>query len=431
MAVLAKKPHVAHNGMTLVLSTGRNLVPHSQPAAGAPVRADADALIVGAGPAGLYAAYYAGFRGLSVVVMDSLPEIGGQVSAMYPEKLIYDVAGFPAIRGRDLIAGLAAQAGRYAPRYLLGEEACSLEYTGGVPVVTTSSGSRVRAGFVVVTGGIGRFTPRRLPALASFEGRGVAYFVPRPEDYRDADVVVVGGGDSAFDWVLTLAPLARSVTLVHRRETFRAHEALVRQVRELSVPVITSAEVVAACGDGCIEAVDVADRRSGEVRRLKAQGVVAALGFTADIRVLEAWGLKVTGRHLPVDTTMATNLDRVYAAGDITDYPGKVRLISVGFGEAATAVNNAVAALDPGAGLFPGHSSDLPGQPDDISPQSGDIPARPGGSPARPGSAEGRSGDVPARPGGSPARPGGRARCAGSGRAHLNGSGRAPSIDAA
>ena len=322
--------------------------------------ADVDALIVGAGPAGLYAAYYAGFRGLSVAVLDSLPEIGGQVSAMYPEKLLYDVAGFPAIRGRDLIAGLAEQAGRYGPRYLLGEEARSLAYDDdGRPVVTTSAGLTVRARFVVVTGGIGTFTPRPLTALAPFEGKGLAYFVPRPEEYRDRDVVIVGGGDSAFDWALTLSPVARSVTVVHRREAFRAHEALVAQVAGLGIPVITSAELTAASGDGGIEAVDVYRKRSKETTRLKAQAVVAALGFTADISALESWGLDTGQRRIVVDTTMATSLDRVYAAGDITEYPGKVRLIAVGFGEAATAVNNAAAALDPEAPLFPGHSSDL------------------------------------------------------------------------
>jgi len=320
---------------------------------------DVDALIVGAGPVGLYAAYYAGFRGRSVAVMDSLPEIGGQVSAMYPEKLIYDIAGLPAVRGRDLIAALAEQAGQYGPEYLLGKEARFLRYAGGTPVVTTSSGLRVRARFIVVTGGIGTFTPRRLQALAGFEDRGLAYFVPRPEEYRGRDVVIVGGGDSAFDWALSLSPVARSVTVVHRRETFRAHEALVRRVLDLAVPVVTNAELAGATGDGWIDAVEVLHKRTRERSRLSAQAVVAALGFTADISALESWGLAVSDRRLLVDTAMATNLDRVYAAGDITEYPGKVRLISVGFGEAATAVNNAVAALDPAAPLFPGHSSDL------------------------------------------------------------------------
>jgi thioredoxin reductase (NADPH) len=170
-----------------------------------------------------------------------------------------------------------------------------LIYDDGAPVVTASSGLRVRARFVVVTSGIGTFAPRPLDALAGYENKGLAYFVPRPEDYRDRDVVIVGGGDSAFDWAVTLSPIARSVTIVHRNERFRVHEALVAQVRDIGVPVVTSAEVV------------------------------AALGFAADIGALESWGLRVTDRRLAVGTTMATSLDRVYAAGDITDYPGKPR----------------------------------------------------------------------------------------------------------
>jgi ferredoxin/flavodoxin---NADP+ reductase len=335
------------------------------PAAARAAQADVDALIIGAGPAGLYAAYYAGFRGLSAGIMDSLPGIGGQVSAMYPEKLVYDVAGFPAVRGRDLVAALAEQAGQYRPRYLLGQQARDLEDAGDRLIVTSAAGLRVAARFVVITGGIGTFTPRRLPVLAEFEDRGVAYFVPRPDEYQGQDVAILGGGDSAFDWAVTLAPLARSVTLVHRRDRFRAHEALVAQVAGLPVPVLTSAEVVAAHGNGRLEAIDVLDKRSRAVRRLRVQAVVAALGFTADIEPLQAWGLEIADRKIAVDTTMAASRDRVYAAGDITVYPGKVRLISVGFGEAATAVNNALVRLDPAASLFPGHSSDLaPPRPD-------------------------------------------------------------------
>jgi thioredoxin reductase (NADPH) len=319
-----------------------------------------DVLVVGAGPTGLYAAYYAGFRGLRVALMDSLEELGGQITAMYPEKLIYDVAGFPAIRGRDLVSGLVAQAGRFDPVHLLGHEARTLETAGDGVRVTTSRGTRVECGAVIITGGIGPFTPRPLPAGAGYEGRGLAYFVPRLADHAGKDVVVVGGGDSAFDWAESLRGLARSVTLVHRRDRFRAHPGTVRRVLDGDVRMITHVEVERLRGEGWVEAADVRDVRSGETITLKAQSVIAALGFLADLGPLLTWGLRLEGRQIVVDTRMATNLDRVYAAGDIADYPGKVRLISVGFGEAATAVNNAAIAIDPTADIFPGHSTDFP-----------------------------------------------------------------------
>lgn len=323
------------------------------------MQATVDVLVVGAGPVGLYAAYCAGFRDLSVALIDSLPEPGGQVSALYPEKMIYDIAGYPAVRGRDLVHNLVAQAGRFSPAFLLGQSAEALHrQDDGTLEVTTSSGQVVRSRAIVVTGGIGTFTPRPLPVGAEFEGKGLSYFVPRLDEHAGRDVVIVGGGDSAFDWALSLQPIARSVTLVHRRETFRAHEYTVRQVREAGVPILTSSTVAAIRGDGQVAEIDVAHVKTKAVCTLPAQSVVAALGFLADLGALETWGLQIQGRRIEVDSRMATSVPGVYAAGDIADYPGKVRLISVGFGEAATAVNNAAVTLDPGAELFPGHSTE-------------------------------------------------------------------------
>ncbi|MEU6141685.1 NAD(P)/FAD-dependent oxidoreductase [Streptomyces sp. NPDC047081] len=320
---------------------------------------ETDILIIGAGPAGLYGAYYAGFRGLSVTVMDVLPQAGGQISAMYPEKPIFDIAGFPAVRGRDLVANLVAQAEPYGPRHLLGHRAAELTYDSDRrPVVRSDQGALVRAGAVVVTGGVGTFTPRPLPAGEEFLGRGQVYFVPDPAEHTGHDVVVVGGGDSAFDWAAVLAPLARSVRLVHRTARFRAHRASVEKVRGLGVEVITDTEVSALHGTTHVERVEVRHRTTGATRELPARTVVAALGFVADLGPLQHWGLELTARRITVDTRMATNLPRVFAAGDITDYPGKVRLIAVGFGEVATAVNNAATVIDPEAALFPGHSTE-------------------------------------------------------------------------
>ncbi|MEU5786542.1 NAD(P)/FAD-dependent oxidoreductase [Micromonospora purpureochromogenes] len=318
---------------------------------------EVDVAVIGAGPTGLFAAYYAGFRGLSVAVVDALPEPGGQITAMYPEKLILDVAGFPAVKGRDLVANLVAQAAPFHPEYLLGTRAEKLAHVDGRPVLGLAGGDQLRCGAVVITGGLGSFTPRPLPVAESFVGGGIVYFVPEPTALADRDVLIVGGGDSAFDWALTLQPLARSVTLVHRREKFRAHASTVSRVLALPVRVIVNAELTRLHGDATVTAAEITVR-GGDAETLPVDTVVAALGFTADLGPLAEWGLGLDRRHIVVDSAMATNLPRVFAAGDITEYPGKVRLIATGFGEAATAVNNAAVAIDPSAHLFPGHSSD-------------------------------------------------------------------------
>ena len=319
---------------------------------------ECDLLVIGAGPSGLYAAYYAGFRGFKVVVLDVLPEAGGQISAMYPEKDIFDIAGFPAVKGRDLVSGLLAQANQFNPTYVLGERAETLTTSEDGPVtITTNAGTTISAKAVVITGGIGSFTPRELPAGNEYVGKGLVYFVPRLEDHRDKDVVIVGGGDSAFDWAFSLHPIAKSITIVHRRDAFRAHAATIDQVRALGVNIITNSEVSAIAGDEHIESVTITNKESNESTTLSAQTVVAALGFIANIGPISDWGLDLEKRRILVDTTMQTNLPRVYAAGDITTYKGKVALISVGFGEAGLAVNNATPYIDATQGVFPGHST--------------------------------------------------------------------------
>ncbi|MEV6911341.1 NAD(P)/FAD-dependent oxidoreductase [Amycolatopsis sp. NPDC051071] len=316
-----------------------------------------DLVIIGAGPTGLFAAYYAGFRGLSMAVVDSLPEAGGQVTAMYPEKMIYDVGGFAEIRGRDLVQGLLDQTAPWKPTYLLGRKAEKLESVEGGITVTLDGGQVLRAGAVLITAGIGEFTPRPLPAGDGWLGRGMVHFVPALQAHAGQHVVVVGGGDSAFDWVLALHPVAASVTLVHRRARFRAAESIVRQARELGVRIVTDAEVTRFFDrDGALAEVEI--QVKGEATEvLPADSVVAALGFTADLGPIESWGLQIDHRAIAVDSTMATPRERVYAAGDVAAYPGKVKLIATGFGEAATAVNNIAVMLDPDAHLFPGHSS--------------------------------------------------------------------------
>jgi ferredoxin/flavodoxin---NADP+ reductase len=319
---------------------------------------DVDLAIIGAGPAGLYAAYYAGFRGLTTALIDSLPEPGGQVAALYPEKLIFDVAGFPAVKGQELIERCVDQAAPYDPVYLLNNRAEQLEAAeGGSFVVTTHRGIRVSTKAVLITGGIGTFTPRPLPDGQEFEGRGLVYFVRELETMRGEDVLIVGGGDSACDWALNLEGIARSITLIHRRDRFRAHEDSVAKLYASSVRVMTFTEVARIEGEDGVERVEVFNNQTDEREVLEVNKVVAALGFKSDLGPLKSWDVKIDGRNVLVDTRMETNIPGVFAAGDITEYEGKVRLISVGFGEAATAVNNAAVYIDPDARVFPGHSS--------------------------------------------------------------------------
>jgi ferredoxin/flavodoxin---NADP+ reductase len=315
-----------------------------------------DLVIVGAGPVGLFGAYYAGVRTLSTAVLDSLEEPGGQITAMYPEKSIFDVAGFPAIRGRDLVEQLLAQAEPFSPSYLLGQQAVGLERGEGSFAITSSTGQRIECRAIVITGGIGTFTPRPLPTGGEFLGRGLVHFVPDPSVYAGQNVVVVGGGDSALDWALMLEPIASSVSVIHRRDQFRAHPHSVELLKASTVRMLTTAQISAVRGDPYVTEVDV--DVAGELHTLPCEKLVAALGFTANLGPLMEWGIDIRKRNIMVDTQGQTTVPGIYAAGDIVDYPGKVKLIATGFGEVATAVNNAAAYLNPHVSAFPGHLSD-------------------------------------------------------------------------
>lgn len=318
-----------------------------------------DLLFVGAGPVGLFGACCAGFRGLTTALIDALPEVGGQVQAIYPEKSIYDIAGLPGVQGQQLIRNLTQQAEEFAPTHLLSQQADTLERLPTGWRVTTSTNVVVDARAVVITSGVGAVTPRPLAVGEAFLGRGLRYFVPRLDVLDDKDVVVVGGGDSAVDWALAALPRARSVKLVHRRKQFRAHEHSVRLLRESACELLLDADVAKICGDSQVERVVVKVASESFVREIKAQVVVASLGFLMNLGPVANWGLELEGRSIKVDSTMRTSLPNIFAAGDAATFDGKVKLIAVGFGEVATAVNNAAVALDPSASLAPGHSSDL------------------------------------------------------------------------
>ncbi|WP_431878918.1 NAD(P)/FAD-dependent oxidoreductase [Amycolatopsis sacchari] len=323
---------------------------------------DTDVLIIGAGPSGLFASYYAGMRELSVVLMDSQPTPGGQLMALYPGKPIYDVAGLPEVTGAELTGALVKQAEFANPAWVLGEQATTLTHNSPGSsrrlTVTTDRGRRVHADGVVVAAGIGSFQPRRLPAAEAHLGRGVSYTLSDLEDYHDRHVVVVGGGDSAVDWSLMLAPVTRSLTVVHRRRTMLAHARAVSTLRETNARFVLDAEVVATHGASRLEGVTVRRRDGGE-EHLPADALIAALGHTANLGPLAGWGFQLEARQIVVDERMATGLPGVFAVGDVTTHPGKVRIMAVGFGEAATAINNLAAGLRPGEAVFPGHSTEL------------------------------------------------------------------------
>ncbi|HJQ42543.1 MAG TPA: NAD(P)/FAD-dependent oxidoreductase [Jatrophihabitantaceae bacterium] len=327
-----------------------------------------DLVIVGAGPVGLFGAYYAGVRTLSTLVLDSLEEAGGQITAMYPEKAIFDVAGFPAIKGRELVEQLLAQAAPFSPDYVLGAQAMELDRGDNNFGITTSSGMRIEARAILVTGGIGTFTPRPLPAGGEYLGRGLAHFVPDPSAYEGRNIVVVGGGDSALDWALMLEPVGKSVTIVHRRAEFRAHPHSVELLKKSSVTMLTDAQVAEVRGDPDVSEVDI--DVNGTIQTLPCDRLVAALGFTANLGPLMEWGIEIRKRQIVIDTMGRTTVPGIYAAGDIVDYEGKVKLIATGFGEVATAVNNIAAYLNPNVSAFPGHLSDYAEPGSSASPHS-------------------------------------------------------------
>ena len=318
-----------------------------------------DITILGGGPVGLFAAYYAGFRSLRTEIVESLNALGGQVTALYPEKWIYDVAGFPKIVGRQLIDNLVEQAMQYRPAVSLGETVQSLTaLQDGTLRMTTERGTHLTRA-VLITAGIGAFHPKTFknPRIDGFDGRGLYYFVRSVQEFKDKRVLIVGGGDSALDWALGLLGIARSITLIHRRDQFRAAEDSVQKMLHSPIEVKTFYELRALEGAERVEGAVIYDNRSGAEETIDVDAVIASLGFLSTLGPIQEWGLELEHDSIRVNTRMETNRRGVYAAGDIVTYPGKVKLIATGFGEAATAVNNATTYLNPKASIFPGHSS--------------------------------------------------------------------------
>ena len=340
-----------------------------------------DVTVIGAGPVGLSAAFWAGMREASSRIIDSLPELGGQLTTLYPEKWIFDVPGHPRVLAKDLVERMREQTlEQFDVPVHLETTAERISWEDDAVVLHTTRGD-LRSRTVIIAGGHGAFEPKKLPGydMEPWEGKGAHYLVSEKSEFEGKRVLIVGGGDSACDWVVNLLDVAERVSLVHRRKGFRAHEATVAQVMnahergdiDLHVPF----QIRDIQGNGRIERVTLfhSEDEANEVE-LEIDAVLLQLGFKTALGPLKQWGLDVEKGALVVDPLMKTNLDRVWACGDITTFDGKLKLIATGFGEAAIAVAQAVHHIRPDMKIQPKYSTNtgVPGavEGDPTSPSS-------------------------------------------------------------
>lgn len=319
-----------------------------------------DITIIGGGPTGLFASFYAGMREMSVKIIDSLPQLGGQLIELYPDKYIYDVGGYPKILAKDLVANLVTQAHYAKPEILLGETALSVTRDGDHFILTTDKGTHLTR-TILLTAGIGAFQPRKIGLAEEvlFEEKTLHYGIKDLTLFKDKEVLVCGGGDSAVDWALMLEDIASTVSLVHRRERFTAHETSVNQLMDSKVNVLTSRNVKSIVGeDGCVKEVVIV-QKDGTEETIAIDHLIVNYGNISSLGAIKEWGLEMDRNSILVNSRMETNIEGIYAAGDVTNYDGKVKLIAVGLGEAPIAVNHAKAHIDPKARLQPLHSTSV------------------------------------------------------------------------
>ncbi len=323
-----------------------------------------DLTIVGAGPTGLFAAFYAGLRQMKTKVIDALEQPGGQVAVLYPEKYIFDVPGYSKILAKDLVKCLVEQGFQYNPTVVLGERVTSMHRINGTIELGTDKGTRHVTKAVLVAAGVGAFSPNRLEAkgAADYEGKGVYYFVKDKGTFKGKNLLIVGGGDSAVDWALNIKDIAKKITLVHRRDVFRAHEGSVAELMKSSVDVKLFFEVKSVSGDGSnVTQAVIYDNRSQAETTLDVDAILVNIGFRADLGPIKDWGLQIDGREIRANGKMETSIPGVFVAGDIAGPQDgvKLNLIATGYAQAAMAVNVAKAFVDPNSKIFPGHSSEM------------------------------------------------------------------------
>ncbi|MFO1445321.1 NAD(P)/FAD-dependent oxidoreductase [Bacillus sp. Bva_UNVM-123] len=321
-----------------------------------------DITIIGGGPVGLFTAFYGGMRQASVKIIESLPQLGGQLSALYPEKYIYDVAGFPKVRAQELVNNLKEQMAKFDPATALEQSVEKVEkQADGIFKLTTNKEIHYTK-TVIITAGNGAFQPRRLEleSAIQYEGKNLHYFIDDLNKFAGQKVVVFGGGDSAVDWALMLEPIAEKVTIVHRRDKFRAHEHSVENLLNSKADIKTPyVPVELIGGENGITQVVLEGATDKEKAIIDVDAVICNYGFVSSLGPIKDWGFNIEKNSIVVNSKMETNIPGIYAAGDICTYDGKVKLIACGFGEAPTAVNNAKSYIDPKAKVQPLHSTSM------------------------------------------------------------------------
>jgi len=321
-----------------------------------------DVTIIGGGPTGMFAAFYAGMRNVKTKIIESLPVLGGQIGLLYPDKTIYDIGGYAGITGRKLVEELQKQMNYFNPSINLQEKVLSIsKIEDKLFTIETTKGTHYSKSIIITTGQ-GSFKPRKLPIenAEQFEENNLHYIVNNLKQYQDKTVVVCGGGDSAVDWASAIEPIAKKVFLIHRRNKFRAHEASLFQLKNSSVEIVTPYTPYELHGDNnSIQAVTFKKRRSDETLTIHLDYFIVNYGFISSMKEVSNWGINIKNHGVKVNQKMETNIEGIYAAGDIASFEGKIKLIATGFGEATTAVNHAVHYIYPNEYAQPIQSTKL------------------------------------------------------------------------
>lgn len=315
---------------------------------------ETDIIIIGAGPTGLFAVFEAGLLKLKCHLIDALPQVGGQLAELYPKKPIFDIPGYPSVGAGELVDNLMEQIKQFQPEFTLSETAEKIDKLDeNTFIVTTNKGTQIKGKAVAIAGGLGTFEPRKpeIPNILDYEEKGVEYFVKNPEHFRDKNIVIAGGGDSALDWSIFLANVAKSVTLVHRRNEFRGALDSVEKVQKLKnegkINLITPAEVIEIKGNGKVEAI-VLDKE-GEKQTLHTDFFIPLFGLVPKLGAIASWGLEIEKNAIKVNNALdyQTNISGIYAIGDVNTYPGKLKLILCGFHEATLMCQSIYNRLNP------------------------------------------------------------------------------------